>query len=161
MNATRRSLWTIVVLGLAVGCGGEAENDASAPGSTAKTNSPSPDSKGPKAEAPASSGAKPAEAKKGDEPPAVEGPKADNALPEGKGVKLTAAEIAAIKELPAAEQSAALAQAVCPVSSHHLGSMEKPIKVTAEGRTFYLCCDGCEDGLKADPKGTVAKLDKK
>jgi hypothetical protein len=161
MNATRRSVWTIVLLGLAVGCGGEAGNDASVPGGTAKTNYPAPDAKGAKAKPPASSGAMPTETKKGDEPPAVEGPKADNALPEGKGVKLTATEIAAIKELPAAEQSAALAQAVCPVSSHHLGSMEKPIKVTAEGRTFYLCCEGCEDGLKADPKGVIAKLDKK
>ena len=161
MNATRRSVWTIVLLGLAVGCGGEAGNDASVPGGTAKTNYPAPDAKGAKAKPPASSGAMPTETKKGDEPPAVEGPKADNALPEGKGVKLTATEIAAIKELPAAEQPAALAQAVCPVSAHHLGSMEKPIKVTAEGRTFYLCCDGCEDGLKADPKGVVAKLDKK
>jgi YHS domain-containing protein len=161
MNATRRSVWTVVLLGLAVGCGGETENDAAVPGSTAKTNNPAPDAKGAKAEPPASSGAKPAETKKGDEPPAVEGPKADNALPEGKGAKLTATEISAIKELPAAEQSAAIAQAVCPVSSHHLGSMEKPVKVTAEGRTFYLCCESCEDGLKADPKGVIAKLDKK
>ncbi len=59
------------------------------------------------------------------------------------------------------EQPAALAQAVCPVSGHHLGSMEKPIKVTAEGRTFYLCCDSCEDKVKANPKSVIAKLDKK
>ena len=37
--------------------------------------------------------------------------------------------------------------------------MEKPIKVTAEGRTFYLCCEGCEEDLKANPKAVIAKLD--
>ena len=46
------------------------------------------------------------------------------------------------------------------MSAHHLGSMGKPIKVTAEGRTFYLCCDDCEEKVKADPKGVIAKLDK-
>ena len=36
-----------------------------------------------------------------------------------------------------------------------------PIKVDAEGRTFYLCCKSCEDDVKKDPKGVLAKLDKK
>ena len=75
--------------------------------------------------------------------------------------KLTDDELAAIKQLPAAEQAVAIQQAVCPVSTEHLGSMEKPIKVTAEGRTFYLCCANCEKELKADPKAVIAKLDKK
>jgi YHS domain-containing protein len=39
--------------------------------------------------------------------------------------------------------------------------MDKPIKVTAEGRTFFLCCESCEDKVKSDPKGVIAKLDKK
>ena len=56
---------------------------------------------------------------------------------------------------------AALKQAVCPVSGEHLGSMGTPFKITAEGRTFYLCCDGCVDKVKEDPKGVLAKLDKK
>ena len=60
----------------------------------------------------------------------------------GAAAKLSAEELAGIKELPQAEQDAAIAQAVCPVSTHNLGSMGKPLKVTAEGRTFYLCCDG-------------------
>jgi hypothetical protein len=38
--------------------------------------------------------------------------------------------------------------------------MGKPLKTSAEGRTFYLCCKGCEDDLKADPKAVIAKLDK-
>ncbi len=31
-------------------------------------------------------------------------------------------------------------------------SMGKPIKVTAEGRTFYICCDSCEDEVKTNAK---------
>ena len=76
-------------------------------------------------------------------------------------VKLTAAEIARIKTLPAAEQDLALEQAVCPVSGEHLGSMGKPFKITAAGRTFYLCSKNCAGDVKADPKAVIAKLDKK
>ena len=76
-------------------------------------------------------------------------------------MKLDDAEVAEIKKLPAAEQAAALAQAVCPVSDEHLGSMGPPYKVTVEGRTFYLCCSNCEKKVKADPKAVIAKLDKK
>ena len=47
------------------------------------------------------------------------------------------------------------------MSGDHLGSMGTPFKITAEGRTFYLCCDGCEDKVKEDPKGVLAKLDNK
>lgn len=94
------------------------------------------------------------EAKKADAKPSLEGPSADAA------VKLTDEEVASIKELPADEQPAALAQAVCPVSDEHLGSMGAPIKVTAEGRTFYLCCKGCQKDVKEDAKAVIAKLDK-
>jgi hypothetical protein len=47
------------------------------------------------------------------------------------------------------------------VSGEHLGSMGTPVKVSAENRTFYLCCKSCQDDVKADPKGVIAKLDKK
>ena len=80
--------------------------------------------------------------------------------PAGAAAKLAADELAAIKELPKAEQDVAIAQAVCPVSTHNLGSMGKPLKVTAEGRTFYICCDSCEKEFKTDPKAVIAKLDK-
>ena len=39
--------------------------------------------------------------------------------------------------------------------------MGKPVKITAEGRTFFLCCEGCEEEIKADPKEFIAKLDAK
>jgi YHS domain-containing protein len=101
------------------------------------------------------------ESKKGDEAPKIEGPKAENSKQDGGAVVLTAAEVAAVKELPAAEQAAASQQGVCPVSTKHLGSMGMPLKVSAEGRTFYICCDSCEDKVKSDPKTVIANLDKK
>jgi hypothetical protein len=111
--------------------------------------------------APPETGAtKPAAGKKENEAPKVEGPRADNAKAGAAAVKLTDEEQTAIKELPAAEQAVALAQGVCPVSTENLGSMGKPLKVTAEGRTFYLCCKNCEKDVKADPKAVIAKLDK-
>jgi YHS domain-containing protein len=39
--------------------------------------------------------------------------------------------------------------------------MGKPIKVSAEGRTFFICCEGCEEKVKSDPKAVIAKLDQK
>jgi YHS domain-containing protein len=160
MNAICKSAWTIVLLGMAIGCAGETEPEtlpAGAGSGTAKANNPpAGDKSAAPTKPPAAADTKPGEMKKVDDAPAVEGPKADAGT-----TKLTADELAAIKELPAAEQAVAIQQAVCPVSSHNLGSMEKPIKVTAEGRTFYLCCESCEKELKANPKAVIAKLDKK
>jgi YHS domain-containing protein len=174
MNAISKSAWSIVLLGMAVGCG-ETETEPPAPAkasdSAAADKSDSPAK--PPAASTAGSGAgstagstaapdaKPGEMKKVDEPPAVEGPKTENSKSDKGAVKLTDDELTAIKELPAAEQAVAIQQGVCPVSDHHLGSMDKPLKVTAEGRTFYLCCESCEKELKADPKAVIAKLDKK
>ena len=156
MNAIRKSVWSIVLLGLAVGCGGEPE--------TAPARRAGWHRQGELSVSGRQAGRRPSpgrarcqarrKRRKADEPPAVEGPKAENAKPDSEAAKLTADELAAIKELPAAEQAAAIQQAVCPVSTHHLGSMEKPVKVTAEGRTFYICCEGCEDKVKSDPKAS-------
>ena len=75
--------------------------------------------------------------------------KARVAKPAGTAAKLTDDDLAGIKELPQAEQDAAIAQVLCPVSNRTTsGSMGKPLKVTAEGRTFYLCCNSCEEKVK-------------
>jgi len=176
MNANRKSSWFTLIVGAAAaaGCAGgdepaatpRGQSAAPAPSTAASPGKITPDgSKGgvagemtPPPGAPAATST---EGKKGDEAPKIEGPKAENAKPDAGAVKLTATEQAAIKKLPASEQDAATAQAVCPVSTHHLGSMGMPLKVTAEGRTFYLCCEECQEQLKADPKAVVAKLDKK
>ena len=177
MNMIRKSFGPILILGSLAGCAGDSE----------PTIQPSP---GQQKAAPRSTGVPPAgkigdegakpdlgtgkmmppppviipapaKGKKADEAPKVEGPsKTETSKAVGSASKLSADEIAAIKELPKAEQDAALAQRVCPVSTHNLGSMGKPLKVTAEGRTFYLCCEECEAKVKSDGKAVVAKLDK-
>jgi YHS domain-containing protein len=168
---TRRRLWVLAVV---LGVGGCAGEDATAPPAAA-----------PVSKAPASPGAGRVETTRGGGMPAEAGPgknaltpkapaatggeaKQDEAPPleppktgAANKVSLTEAQIAKIKTLPSAEQDAALKQAVCPVSGEHLGSMGTPFKITAEGRTFYLCCDGCEDKVKEDPRGVLAKLEKK
>lgn len=85
--------------------------------------------------------------------PAEPGPEA-----EPTEVTLSQEEMDEIKTLPEDEQPAALAQKVCPISGEALGSMGKPIKVTAEGKTAYLCCDGCKEDFEADPTAALAKL---
>jgi hypothetical protein len=151
----------VLILGAAAGCAGETDTPATPPNTSPPPGvgfpgkSPS-DMKAPTAADTSVAAAKPAVAKKSDEAPKVEGPAADSGA-----VKLSDEEKAAIKELPAAEQATALAQAVCPVSTENLGSMGKPLKVTAEGRTFYLCCKNCEKEVKSNPKAVIAKLDKK
>ena len=98
------------------------------------------------------------------EPPAPSKPEEKKADASAGGkekeaaVVLSAEEVAEIKKLPEAEAVLALKQAVCPVSGEHLGSMDVPIRVKAEGKTFYLCCKGCNKELNADPKAVVAKL---
>jgi Cu(I)/Ag(I) efflux system membrane fusion protein len=154
-------LWALV-LGL-TGC--SAENEVQGPAKTpaapatvssgAPAATPAATTTGPDAKAPAATGTRPADA------PSLEGPKTDASEENSEPVKLTDEEIARIKKLPDDEQAAALAQAVCPVSGHHLGFMGIPAKTTALGRTIYLCCSGCEDDVKADPQAIIAKLQKK
>jgi hypothetical protein len=166
----RRKPWLLLVgLGLLAGCTGEESNPAPpvvpAPAShpvTSATGSAAPTTGKPAAgttdtKAPASS---PAESKDS-AAPSLEGPKSDAGPGDGKAVKLTDSQLANIKKLPAGEQEAALKQLVCPISGEQLGSMGMPFKVSALDRTFYLCCKGCEDDVKSDPKGAIAKLDKK
>jgi hypothetical protein len=156
MNVIRKATWTILFLGGIIGCSGQ-EEAAVPPPPESKPNYPPVGTKDAPPLSPPATG----QSKKSDEAPTVEGPKAENSKPSGGAVLLTSEELAAVKELPEAEQAVASQQAVCPVSTHHLGSMGKPIKVTAEGRSFYICCDGCEDKVKNDPKTVIANLDKK
>lgn len=165
MEKSRR-LW---VLALVLGIGGCAGDETGSPtagagGSapaTVKSNAPL---SGPAAAKEAETKAAPAppkdDSKKSEAPP-LEAPKTGASHDDGKPVKLTDDEIAKIKTLPAADQELALKQAVCPVSGDHLGNMGAPVKITAEGRTFFLCCKGCQDDVKANPKAVIAKLDKK
>ncbi len=66
---------------------------------------------------------------------------------------------AAIAAMPEADQEAARAQKICPVSGEPLGSMGTPCKVTVKDREVFLCCSGCEDAIKDDPDTYLTKLD--
>ena len=44
------------------------------------------------------------------------------------------------------------------MGGENLGEMGPPIKVTAAGKTFFLCCKSCQKEVDADPKAVVAKL---
>jgi YHS domain-containing protein len=171
MNRIRRSAWMVVMLGALAGC---TSDEGTTPANNPAPPNPSMAPKTPvvpaasKGEPPTGGASKempptpaePGESTKGADLPKVEGPKAEGT---GKGdtaaVKLTADEMAAIKQLPAGEQEVALKQAVCPVSDEHLGEMGKPFKTSVDGRTVFLCCDNCEKEIKADPKKFLAKLD--
>ena len=61
--------------------------------------------------------------------------------------------------LSPADQAAAAAQEICPVSGQPLGSMGTPVKVTVEGREVFLCCAGCEPAITQDPEKYFAVLD--
>lgn len=133
MNPIRKSCWALLaVAAFFVGC------DTPAPPSPVVGPGPSEPASNP--------AAKPAEAEK----------KVD-----AKDVKLTDVEVAEIKKLPEAEQTAAMEQKLCPISGDHLGSMEVPIKVTLKDQAVYLCCAGCKKKAEAEPEATLAKLGKK
>jgi YHS domain-containing protein len=58
-----------------------------------------------------------------------------------------------------ADQKLIIEQKTCPVSGEPLGSMGAPVKVTAKGRTVFLCCAGCEKKFLADPGKYFKKID--
>jgi hypothetical protein len=112
---------------------------------TTPAEKPAPSSEIPKVEAPSSSPAPKEEAKS-------EGNAAS--------VTLDPEEIAEIKKLSAADAEAAMKQLVCPVGEGHLGAMGVPVKYTALGKTFFLCCKSCIPEVKNNPDAVVAKLKK-
>jgi Cu(I)/Ag(I) efflux system membrane fusion protein len=71
----------------------------------------------------------------------------------------TAEEIASLEELPPADRELARQQKTCPVTGMNLGSMGRPYKLVVEGRTLFLCCQGCEEEVKADPAAAFRKLE--
>ena len=65
-----------------------------------------------------------------------------------------------LAKLPEADRASAEKQHVCPVSGEMLGTMGLPIKVTADGQTAWICCDGCKDKFMGDPATYLAKMNK-
>ena len=70
-----------------------------------------------------------------------------------------AKELAEINQLPDEERSMAITQVICPVTDFKLGSMGVPPKVTLDGNTVFICCEGCREDLLDRPEVYLAKLE--
>ena len=70
----------------------------------------------------------------------------------------TAEERANLDMLSPEDRGLAASQRVCPVTGEKLGSMGKPYKMELSGRVIFLCCQGCEGQVKADPAAALEKL---
>jgi hypothetical protein len=67
---------------------------------------------------------------------------------------------AAVAKLSAADQVLAEAQLFCPIEmGSRLGSMGTPIKMMLEKKPVFLCCEGCEDAAKENPRAILAKVE--
>jgi Cu(I)/Ag(I) efflux system membrane fusion protein len=67
---------------------------------------------------------------------------------------------AALAKLSATDRRVAEAQKYCPIQRKtHLGAMGPPFKVTIEGQTVLLCCEGCAEKAKSDPKKTLETVE--
>lgn len=67
----------------------------------------------------------------------------------------------ALARLSAADRKIAEAQEFCPVlPDSRLGGMGVPVKVMIENQPVFLCCDGCVKTARANPKDTLAKVQK-
>jgi len=67
---------------------------------------------------------------------------------------------AALAKLSKDDRAIAEQQMSCPVTKGRLGSMGTPPKLTIQGKSVFLCCKGCERKALADPKATLAKVEK-
>lgn len=67
----------------------------------------------------------------------------------------------ALEPLSDADRALVEAQVICPVTEVRLGSMGMgtPIKLEVEGRTVFICCEGCRDGMLDNPKKYFKVLD--
>jgi YHS domain-containing protein len=67
----------------------------------------------------------------------------------------------AMAKLSDADRKLAEAQRYCPAEpENRLGSMGMPVKLEVGGKTVFLCCAGCRDHALADPKATLAEVEK-
>ncbi|HWY86147.1 MAG TPA: hypothetical protein VNX28_05460 [Gemmataceae bacterium] len=64
----------------------------------------------------------------------------------------------ALAKLSDADRPLAQAQKFCPVQKGLLGTMGKPDRIEIEGQPVFLCCWGCADDARADPKKTLHQV---
>jgi hypothetical protein len=76
--------------------------------------------------------------------------------PQDKEAKIKAA----LAQLDPDDRTLAEEQKFCAVETENrLGSMGKPIKLTIEDETVFLCCKGCEKAARKDAKKTLARVE--
>jgi multidrug efflux pump subunit AcrA (membrane-fusion protein) len=63
-----------------------------------------------------------------------------------------------LAKLSPEDRRLAEAQGRCPITGKMLGSMGKPIKVTLNNQTVFLCCEGCVDDAREQPEQTLDKV---
>lgn len=63
----------------------------------------------------------------------------------------------ALADLSPEDRAQATVQKVCPVSGEALGSMGTPLKIVVDGKSFFVCCVGCEKDAKANFEKYLAK----
>ena len=86
----------------------------------------------------------------------VEPPAAEPSAPSDDSA--TIAE--ALAALSAEDRGLAELQRICPVGGGALGLMGTPVKVDLDGKSVFVCCEGCEEPLKKEPAKYLAKLEK-
>jgi Cu(I)/Ag(I) efflux system membrane fusion protein len=65
----------------------------------------------------------------------------------------------ALATLAPAERALAEQQGTCPIlPNSRLGSMGTPVKLTLEGETVFLCCQGCKVQATGNPQKTVERV---
>ena len=69
--------------------------------------------------------------------------------------------VASLAALSPGDRATAEAQRFCPVlTSNRLGSMGPPVKVSIDGQSVFLCCEGCKDQALAKLEETLAHVAK-
>ena len=90
-------------------------------------------------------------------------PKADQG--QAKAKELTPEQETKIKtalaKLSDSDRPLAEAQKFCPVlKGSRLGLMGTPVRIVVEEQPVFLCCDSCREKAFADPKETLAKVER-
>ena len=90
-------------------------------------------------------------------PSLIDPEKAQSSAPADEG--MTPKIVAAFAELSEEDRALAEKQRICPVTEMRLGSMGIPLKVDVDGRTVFICCEGCREPLLEESERFLAKLD--
>ena len=64
----------------------------------------------------------------------------------------------ALAKLSDTDRPLAQAQKYCPIQKARLGTMGTPDRIEIEGQPVFLCCAGCADDARADPKKTLQQI---